>query len=108
MNNYNDLLDLDAAMEVEKLVEKRAIPTWFFPMECAKAKVKSGEVLRSCPWDFTTEELIRIKEAADGPINVFYPNETSTAQFKEMVIEEISQVLSPINEKTIADIPSII
>ncbi|KAI6080225.1 hypothetical protein F4821DRAFT_251992 [Hypoxylon rubiginosum] len=157
--NYNDLLDLDAAMEVENIVKDRAIPTWFFPTECAKAKVESGEVLRACPWDFTTKELvgvfqaagdiesyeqaaaftletktlakvhmfdllavvplalpqslrsrravsywdevngqraIRIKEAVNGPVNVFYPEEEVMAAYKEKVMKEMSHVLSPI------------
>ncbi|KAI0189223.1 hypothetical protein F4808DRAFT_466003 [Astrocystis sublimbata] len=63
-NNYNDLMDLDVAMEIEELAKTRAIPTWFFPTECAKAKVKGDEVLRACPWDFTVEELIKIFETA--------------------------------------------
>ncbi len=159
-NNYNDLMDLDAAMEIEELVKTRAIPTWFFPTECAKAKVKGDEVLRACPWDFTTEELIqifetagdmesyeqaaaftretmtlakmhmfdvltvvplalplslpsrravsywdqvdgqralRIKEAADGPVNIFYPDENTMEKFKGMAMEEIAHVLSSIN-----------
>ncbi|RYP53367.1 hypothetical protein DL768_001612 [Monosporascus sp. mg162] len=161
-NNYNDLMDLDAAMEIENIVKKRAIPTWFFPTECAKAKVKGGEILRACPWDFATEELIaifkaagdmesyeqaaaftretmtlakihmfdvltvvplalplslpyrravsywdwvngqrviRIKEAADGPINVFYPDEEAMAASKKMAMNEISYVLSPVSEE---------
>ncbi|KAI3326544.1 hypothetical protein HD806DRAFT_520371 [Xylariaceae sp. AK1471] len=128
-NNYNDLMDLYAAMEIENLVKTRAIPTWFFPTECAKAKVKGGKVVRACPWDFTVAELIeifktagdmesfeqaaaftretmtlakkmymfdvltralRIKEAADGPVNTFYPD--------EHIMEEIAHVLSPINK----------
>ncbi|KAK5635432.1 hypothetical protein RRF57_011144 [Xylaria bambusicola] len=160
INNYNDLMDLDAAMKIEELVKMRAIPTWFFPTECAKAKVKGDEVLRACPWDFTTEELIkifetagdiesyeqaaaftretmtlakmhmfdvltvvpltlplslpsrravsywdhvggqlalRIKEAADGPVNIFYPDENTMEEFKGIVMEEIAHVLSPIN-----------
>ncbi|RYP25554.1 hypothetical protein DL767_008341 [Monosporascus sp. MG133] len=64
VNNYNDLMDLDAAIEIENIVKKRAIPTWFFPTEYAKAKVKRGKVLRACPWDFATEELITIFKAA--------------------------------------------
>ncbi|RYP19906.1 hypothetical protein DL767_009564 [Monosporascus sp. MG133] len=64
VNNYNDLMDLDVTMEIENIVKKRAIPTWFFPTECAKAKVKGGKVLRACPWDFATEELITIFKAA--------------------------------------------
>ncbi|RYP14044.1 hypothetical protein DL767_010441 [Monosporascus sp. MG133] len=162
VNNYNDLMDMDAAMEIENIVKKRAIPTWFFPTECAKAKVEGGEVLRACPWDFATKELIaifkaagdmesyeqaaaftretktlakvhmfdvltvvplalpsslpyrravsygdqvkgrrviRIKEAADGPINIFCPDEKAMAASKEMAMKEISYVLSPVNEK---------
>ncbi|RYP60387.1 hypothetical protein DL771_010530 [Monosporascus sp. 5C6A] len=157
---YGD--DLDAAMEIENIVKKRAIPTWLFPTECAKAKVKGGEVLRACPWDFATEELIaifkaagdmdsyeqadaftretmtlakmhmfdvltvvplalpsslpyrravsywdqvngqrviRIREAADGPINVFYPDEEAMPASKQMVMKGISHVLSPVSQK---------
>ncbi|KAJ3563021.1 hypothetical protein NPX13_g8345 [Xylaria arbuscula] len=160
VNNYNDLMDLDAAMKIEELVKTRAIPTWFFPTECAKAKMKGNEVLRACPWDFTTEELIkifktagdmesyeqaaafsretmtlakmhmfdvltvvplalplslpsrravsywdqvdgqralRIKEATDGPVNIFYPDENTMGEFKGMAMQEIAHVLSPIN-----------
>ncbi|KAI3322894.1 hypothetical protein HD806DRAFT_536072 [Xylariaceae sp. AK1471] len=160
-NNYNDLMDLDAAMEIENLVKTRAIPTWFFPTECAKAKVKGGKVVRACPWDFTVAELIeifktagdmesfeqaaaftretmtlakmymfdvltvvplalplslpyrravsywdhvngqralRIKEAADGPVNIFYPDEHIMEELKGMAMEEIAHVLSPINK----------
>lgn len=166
-NNYNDLMDLAAAMEIENIAKNRAIPTWFFPTECAKAKAKRGEVLRACPWDFTTEELvsifqaagdmesyeqaaaftretmtlakmhmfdvltvvplalpqslpfrravsywdqvngqrvIRIKEAADGPINVFYPEEKVMAAYKKKVMDEISHVLSPVNKKQEMDV----
>ncbi|RYP02618.1 hypothetical protein DL764_005700 [Monosporascus ibericus] len=158
-NNYNDLMDLDAAMEIEKIAKKRAIPTWFFPTECAKAKVQDGKVLRACPWDFATEKLItifedagdmesyeqagaftretmtlakihmfdvltvvplalpsslpyrraesywdqvkeqrviRIKEAPDGPINVFYPDKEAMEASKQMAMKEISYVLSPV------------
>ncbi|RYO87104.1 hypothetical protein DL762_004408 [Monosporascus cannonballus] len=63
-NNYNDLMDLGAAMEIENIVKKRAIPIWFFLTECAKAKVKGGMVLCVCPWDFVTEELVTIFKAA--------------------------------------------
>ncbi|RYP18083.1 hypothetical protein DL767_009898 [Monosporascus sp. MG133] len=161
-NNYNDLMDLDVAIKIENIVKKRATPTWFFPTECAKAKVKRGMVLRTCPWDFVTEKLItilkaagniksyeqadaftreiktlakihifdmltvvplalplllpyrrtvsywgqnnrqrviRIKKAADGPINVFYPNEKAMVVFKQMAMKEISYVLSFVSKK---------
>ncbi|KAI1856462.1 uncharacterized protein JN550_013815 [Neoarthrinium moseri] len=63
-NNYNDLMDLDAAMKIEDIVRKKNIPTWFFPTECAKTKMHGDNVLRACPWDFNTVELIQIFDAA--------------------------------------------
>ncbi|KAF8159377.1 hypothetical protein B0H34DRAFT_673759 [Crassisporium funariophilum] len=158
-NNYNDLMDLDAAMEIEDLVKERAVPTWFFPTECAKAKVEGSQVLRRCAWDFDMEQLksifrdagdmesyeqaavftretktlakmhlfdvltvvplahpgslpyrraesywdevdgqrvIRIKEAADGPVNVFYPDEEAMKASQKTAMEEISYVLSSV------------
>ncbi|KAK8038365.1 hypothetical protein PG994_015132 [Apiospora phragmitis] len=160
-NNYNDLMDLDAAMEIEMIIKERGIDTWFFPTECAKAKVQDGEILRACPWDFIKEELVsifesagdmrsydeadaftretktsakmhmfdvltvvplahpralpyrraesfwdkvngervlRIREAVDGPVQVFYPDEKAMSVSKEQVMAEISHVLSSISK----------
>ena len=161
-NNYNDLMDLDAAMEIENIVKVRNVPIFMFPTECAKGKVKGGEVLRACHWDFSMEELvdifqqaddmdsyeqaadftresktllkmhmfdvltvvplahpdalpyrrpvsywdevdgqrvIRIREAADGPINVFYPDPEAMAASKKTTIEEIGFYISSITSE---------
>jgi hypothetical protein len=59
-NNYNDLLDLDAAQAIEKIARGGSIPTWFFPTECAKSKVRRGNIERCCHWDFSEKELEKI------------------------------------------------
>ncbi|KAH8194511.1 hypothetical protein TruAng_011323 [Truncatella angustata] len=62
-NNYNDMMDLDASINTE-LIKERAIPTWIFPTECAKAKLKDGKVVRPCALDFSDDDTIRIFRAA--------------------------------------------
>lgn len=161
-NNYNDLMDLDAAMLIERIIKDRSIPAWFFPTECAKTKIEKGDVKRACPWDLKTKELIsifeaagdmesykqavsftrdtntlvkmhlfdvqtvlplshpealpyrraesywdevngqrviRIREAADGPINVFYPDEEAMKASKATSMIKIAHVLASVKEE---------
>ncbi|KAI1839545.1 hypothetical protein JX266_014244 [Neoarthrinium moseri] len=116
-NNYNDLMDLDAAMKIEDIVRKKNIPTWFFPTECAKAKVHGDNILRACPWDFNTVELIqifdttkdpdgqrliRVREVAHGPVHVFYPDAAVMESSKRTAMDESSFILSSFNNQTTA------
>lgn len=49
-------------------------------------------------WDEVDgQRALRIKEAADGPVNIFYPDKNTMQEFKEMVMEEIAHILPPIN-----------
>ncbi|KAI1839493.1 hypothetical protein JX266_014297 [Neoarthrinium moseri] len=152
-------------MKIEDIVRKKNIPTWFFPTECAKAKMHGDNVLRACPWDFNTVELIqifdaakdrdsyeqatrftretntlvkmhmfdvltvvplahptslpyrkaesywdeangqrliRVREVAHGPVHVFYPDAEVMESSKRTAMDEISFVLSSINNSTTA------
>ncbi|RYP60261.1 hypothetical protein DL770_010026 [Monosporascus sp. CRB-9-2] len=109
-NNYNDLVDLDAAMEIENIVKKRAIPPTLAKMHMFDALTvvplafPSSLPYRravSCWDEVYGQRVIRIKEAADGPINVFYSDEEAMVISKQMAIKEISYTLSLISEKQV-------
>ncbi|KAJ2903742.1 hypothetical protein MKZ38_009394 [Zalerion maritima] len=92
-NNYNDLMDLDAAWKVEQIAKARSIPTWFFPTECAKSKVVKDKIVRPCHWDFSTEELITIFQTA-GDMESYQEADTFTRETKTLSKMHMFDVLT--------------
>ncbi|KAL7622008.1 hypothetical protein AAE478_007509 [Parahypoxylon ruwenzoriense] len=66
---------------------------FFFPTECAEAKVKGGEVLRACLWDFATEEPVSIFQAT-GDMKSYAQAAVFTRETKTLAEMHMSEVLT--------------